>query len=148
MAPLGWLLILVAGIGLILASWLLYGNSADAMWAGYRDGIIGTTVVLCAMALSLASPHVTLIGKHLEKIAIAETLGVEGVLLANIDAAMHRSFDVVVEASGSESKKARLWISSTDRCGNCSSVRARYSAWTRLPGTSTGRSRRERPPRT
>ena len=41
--------------------------------------------------------------------------------------------------TASESRKARLWINSTERCGNCSSVRARYTACTTLPGTSTGR---------
>ncbi|WP_028644306.1 hypothetical protein [Nocardioides sp. URHA0020] len=56
MAPLGWLLILVSGITLILASWLLYGTEADGMWAGYRDGIIGTIIVLAAMALNSTLP--------------------------------------------------------------------------------------------
>ncbi len=50
-APFGWLLILASGIGLILASWLLYGTTADGMWAGYRDGIIGTIVIISAMGL-------------------------------------------------------------------------------------------------
>ncbi|GAA1772920.1 hypothetical protein GCM10009795_018820 [Nocardioides hankookensis] len=62
MAPLGWLLILVSGIGLILASWLLYGTTADGMWAGYRDGVIGTTVVLCAMALNTSLPPKPFLG--------------------------------------------------------------------------------------
>src|SRR6478735_4461410 len=57
MGPFGWLLILSSGIGLILATWLLYGNEYDGMWAGYRDGIIGTVVVLCAMALNTTLPH-------------------------------------------------------------------------------------------
>jgi hypothetical protein len=62
MAPLGWLLILVSGIGLILASWLLYGTTADGMWAGYRDGIIGTVVVLAAMALNSSLPKAPVLG--------------------------------------------------------------------------------------
>jgi hypothetical protein len=62
MAPLGWLLILVAGVGLILASWALYGTAADGMWAGYRDGIIGTIVVLAAMALNSTLPKQPTLG--------------------------------------------------------------------------------------
>ena len=70
-APLGWVLILVSGIGLILASWLLYGNGVDGMWAGYRDGIIGTVVVLAAMALNTTLPKKPTLG----------LLGVCGILL-------------------------------------------------------------------
>jgi len=62
MAPLGWVLILASGIGLILASWLLYGAGADGMWAGYRDGVIGTTVVLAAMGLNTTLPQKPLLG--------------------------------------------------------------------------------------
>jgi hypothetical protein len=62
MAPLGWLLILVSGIGLILASWLLYGTEANGMWAGYRDGVIGTTIVLVAMGLNTTLPKQPLLG--------------------------------------------------------------------------------------
>ena len=56
MAPLGWTLILSAGVGLILASWLVYGAGAPGMWAGYRDGIIGTVVVLAGMGLNSSLP--------------------------------------------------------------------------------------------
>ena len=56
LAPLGWVLILASGIGLILASWLLYGNEASGMWAGYRDGMIGTVVIVAAMALNTTLP--------------------------------------------------------------------------------------------
>ncbi|GAA4716070.1 hypothetical protein [Nocardioides conyzicola] len=62
MAPFGWLLILVSGIGLILASWLLYGAEASGMWAGYRDGVIGTTIVLVAMGLNTSLPKAPLLG--------------------------------------------------------------------------------------
>jgi peptidoglycan/LPS O-acetylase OafA/YrhL len=62
MAPLGWLLILSAGSGLILASWLMYGAEASGMWAGYRDGIIGTVVVLAAMGLNSSLPKQPLLG--------------------------------------------------------------------------------------
>ena len=71
MAPLGWMLILLSGIGLILASWLLYGAEASGMWAGYRDGIIATVVVLAAMALNTSLPKQPILG----------LLGVCGILL-------------------------------------------------------------------
>ena len=60
--PGGWLLILVGGIGLILSSWLLYPIDYDGMWAGYRDGIIGTVVVLAAMALNTSLPDKLFLG--------------------------------------------------------------------------------------
>lgn len=71
LAPLGWALILASGIGLILATWLLYGNEEWGMWAGYRDGVIGTVVILAAMALNTTLP---------EKPTLA-LLGLCGVLL-------------------------------------------------------------------
>jgi hypothetical protein len=71
MAPLGWLVILASGIGLILATWLLYGTEYDGMWAGYRDGIIATIVVLAAMALNSSLPKTPALG----------LIGVCGILL-------------------------------------------------------------------
>lgn len=63
------------------------------------DGKLG---ILCALSLGLRSNRVTLIGRHASKLAIAEAQGIEGVL--SDKAATNRSaFDVVVEASGSES---------------------------------------------
>ena len=62
MAPFGWLLILAAGITLILATWLIYGTEYDGMWAGYRDGVIGTVVLLCAMSLNTTLPHKPVLG--------------------------------------------------------------------------------------
>lgn len=64
------------------------------------DGKLG---LLCAMSLALKSKNVTIIGKHKNKISIAENSGVMGVLLDDITPEMSRAFDVVVEASGSES---------------------------------------------
>lgn len=55
-APAGWMLVLVAGIGMVLASWTIFGVEADGMWAGYRVGFIGTVVVVCAMALNSSLP--------------------------------------------------------------------------------------------
>jgi threonine dehydrogenase-like Zn-dependent dehydrogenase len=62
------------------------------------DGKLG---ILCALSLALKSKDLILIGKHKEKLAIAENQNVEGVLLK--DAEKLDKFDVVVEASGSES---------------------------------------------
>lgn len=72
----------------------------DTKVAVIGDGKLG---LLCAMTLSLRSNNVTIIGKHQNKVAIAEKNGVKAVLLGDVTAAMSRQFDVVVEASGSES---------------------------------------------
>jgi hypothetical protein len=69
--PLGWVLTLAAGIGLILATWVLYPGDYDGMWAGYRDGIIGTVVILAAMVLNTSLPAKPALG----------VLGLCGVLL-------------------------------------------------------------------
>ena len=63
------------------------------------DGKLG---LLCALSLNLKSDNVFLIGKHQEKMRIAERAGIEGVMLAEA-AKLNRSFDIAVEASGSES---------------------------------------------
>ena len=63
------------------------------------DGKLGN---LCAQALSLKSRHVRLIGKHKEKLALIKARNIEAVLLENA-LNLKGSFDVVVEASGSES---------------------------------------------
>jgi Threonine dehydrogenase and related Zn-dependent dehydrogenases len=64
------------------------------------DGKLG---LLCAMSLALKSKHVSLIGKHEEKLARAGKYNIETVLLNDALPRMSREFDVVVEASGSES---------------------------------------------
>ncbi|GAA4364784.1 hypothetical protein [Nocardioides caricicola] len=69
--PLGWVLVLSAGIGLILATWMLYPIDAVGMWAGYRDGFIATIVVVCALALRTALPKQPVLG----------LLGICGILL-------------------------------------------------------------------
>ena len=71
----------------------------DARVAVIGDGKLG---LLCAMTLKLSSDSVTLIGKHTEKLAIAGKRGIEGRLTENTDS-LRNSFDIVVEASGSES---------------------------------------------
>jgi len=62
------------------------------------DGKLG---LLCAMTMRLRNDLVSLIGKHPEKMAIVEKLGVE-VLLLGRETIPTRNFDIVVEASGSE----------------------------------------------
>jgi len=64
------------------------------------DGKLG---LLCAMSLALRSANVAIIGKHRSKMAIAEKYDVEAILTGDVTPAMFRHFDVVVEASGSES---------------------------------------------
>ena len=62
------------------------------------DGKLG---ILCAQSLALKSRNVSLVGKHKRKLKIVENRNIEGVLLENI-LKLNRQFDVVVEASGSE----------------------------------------------
>jgi hypothetical protein len=61
-APFGWILALAAGIGLVLATWVIYPIDYDGMWAGYRDGIIGSIVILAAMSLRSSLPATPAIG--------------------------------------------------------------------------------------
>ena len=60
--PFGWVLVLASGIGMILATWLLYPIDAAGMWAGYYDGFMATIVVLCAMALRTSLPKQPILG--------------------------------------------------------------------------------------
>ena len=64
------------------------------------DGKLG---LLCAMVLALHSDNVTLIGKHPAKMALVGSNNIASVLLGDVTRSMSRHFDVVVEASGSES---------------------------------------------
>ena len=65
------------------------------------DGKLG---LLCAQALAIASPaRLVLIGKHRSKLGIAVRRGIETALVEEIVGKSAREFDVVVEASGSES---------------------------------------------
>ncbi|HKY28074.1 MAG TPA: alcohol dehydrogenase catalytic domain-containing protein [Pyrinomonadaceae bacterium] len=61
------------------------------------DGKLG---LLCAQVLSLTGAHVLLVGKHLNKLRIAERRGIE-TAIAKKAAKRKKEFDVVVEASGS-----------------------------------------------
>ena len=74
--------------------------SPETRVAVIGDGKLG---LLCAMSLAIKSQNVTIIGKHAAKIAIAVESGARGVLLGQVTPSMSRRFDVVVEASGSES---------------------------------------------
>lgn len=60
------------------------------------DGKLG---LLCAQALALTGASVSLVGKHAEKLRIAEARGIETVKLEKAQG-FGRAFDVVVEASG------------------------------------------------
>jgi threonine dehydrogenase-like Zn-dependent dehydrogenase len=62
------------------------------------DGRLGN---LCAQVLASRSDHVTVIGKHPEKLALLDALGLETHLIA--DAPRERSADIVVDCTGSES---------------------------------------------
>jgi threonine dehydrogenase-like Zn-dependent dehydrogenase len=63
------------------------------------DGKLG---LLCAMTMQLRTDSVLMVGKHPEKMSIVEKLGVEAMLLGKA-AIPEKSFDIVIEASGSES---------------------------------------------
>jgi threonine dehydrogenase-like Zn-dependent dehydrogenase len=63
------------------------------------DGKLG---LLCAMTAKLQANSVVLVGKHPDKMSLVEDLGVEAILVGD-KALPVRSFDVVIEASGSES---------------------------------------------
>ncbi len=63
------------------------------------DGKLG---LLCAQAIALTGASVLLIGKHADKLRIAERRGIE-TSTPKVAAKRKREFDVVVEASGSAS---------------------------------------------
>jgi threonine dehydrogenase-like Zn-dependent dehydrogenase len=63
------------------------------------DGKLG---LLSAMTMRLRTDSVLLVGKHPEKMSIVDKLGVETMLLGK-GKIPEKSFDVVIEASGSES---------------------------------------------
>jgi threonine dehydrogenase-like Zn-dependent dehydrogenase len=63
------------------------------------DGKLG---LLCAQVIALSGADVLLIGKHAEKLRIAERSGIE-TTTAKAAAKRSREFDIVVEASGSPS---------------------------------------------
>ena len=70
--------------------------NADTRTAVIGDGKLG---LLCAFSLRLKTPELVLIGKHKEKLRLAEKRDIETLLSDNVN---DRKFDFVVEASGSE----------------------------------------------
>jgi len=64
------------------------------------DGKLG---ILCTRSLSKSTRNLVHVGKHRKKLDLAEKYGnVTGVLADDVSA-LHKSFDIVIEASGSES---------------------------------------------
>lgn len=63
------------------------------------DGKLG---LLCAFALSATSKRVTIVGKYASKLQIAAERGIATMFTKDVDSAQN-GFDIVVEASGSES---------------------------------------------
>jgi threonine dehydrogenase-like Zn-dependent dehydrogenase len=61
------------------------------------DGRLGN---LCAQVLASIADDVVVVGKHQEKLALLEGLGLKTALLS--DELPHRSFDIVVECTGSD----------------------------------------------
>ena len=74
--------------------------SPETRVAVIGDGKLG---LLCAITLALKSKNITIIGKHAAKIAVAKNNGADGILVSQVTPSMSRRFEVVVEASGSES---------------------------------------------
>lgn len=75
-----------------------------AIKSSHRVAIIGDGKLglLCAQAIALTGADVLLIGKHVEKLRIAERRGIE-TAKGQVAAKRKREFDVVVEATGSPS---------------------------------------------
>jgi 2-desacetyl-2-hydroxyethyl bacteriochlorophyllide A dehydrogenase len=73
--------------------------SKDTKVAVIGDGKLG---LLCAQVMALTGAPLVLIGKHEDKLRIAQRLGIETQLLAEAEK-RSRDFDVVIEASGAAS---------------------------------------------
>jgi 2-desacetyl-2-hydroxyethyl bacteriochlorophyllide A dehydrogenase len=73
--------------------------SKDMKVAVIGDGKLG---LLCAQVLALTGATLVLIGKHEEKLRIAQRLGIETQLLAEAEK-RSRDFDAVIEATGAAS---------------------------------------------
>lgn len=72
---------------------------ASSRVAVIGDGKLG---LLCAFTMALRTPNVTLIGRHEDKLSHARRRGIECAVASDLRD-MAGAFDVVVEASGSES---------------------------------------------
>ena len=86
LAPLGWVLILAAAIALLLASWAVYPNDYEGMWAGYRGSLIGTIVLIAALALNSSLP---------KRPALA-AIGLSGIALVLFGIFLDNSTEVVI----------------------------------------------------
>ena len=64
------------------------------------DGKLG---ILCSRSLSLTTHDLTHIGKHRKKLDLTEKYGNVTGVLADDASALQKSFDIIIEASGSES---------------------------------------------
>jgi threonine dehydrogenase-like Zn-dependent dehydrogenase len=64
------------------------------------DGRLGN---LCAQVLAGLSDHVFVIGKHAQKLAVLEEMGIRTQLLSEMDPVGDRSADIVVDCTGSAS---------------------------------------------
>jgi threonine dehydrogenase-like Zn-dependent dehydrogenase len=84
---------LAAACGIMERTPIAKGDKVAVM----GDGKLG---LLCAQAIALTGANVLLVGKHSEKLRIAERRGIETATVNKV-AKRKREFDVVVEASGS-----------------------------------------------
>lgn len=57
LAPLGWLVVLMSASLVVISTWYMYGTAAEGMWAGYRDGMVATAVVLLSFVLRTRTGH-------------------------------------------------------------------------------------------
>ena len=64
------------------------------------DGRLGN---LCAQVLAGLSDHVLVIGKHAQKLAVLDEMGIQTQLLSEVDSGGDRSADLVVDCTGSAS---------------------------------------------
>lgn len=72
----------------------------DSRVAVIGDGKLG---LLCAMSLATSTSKISMIGKHPNKLELLQPYGVETILLSDLPESTAGEFDVVIEASGSES---------------------------------------------
>lgn len=73
---------------------------SDTSIAVIGDGKLG---LLCAFSLGLRTDDLILVGKHSEKLKLAEKRSIDTIKLDDLNSKSIKKYDVVVEASGSES---------------------------------------------
>lgn len=52
----GWVITLLGAVGVLLASWTLFGLESEAMWAGYWVSLFGTAAIVGAAWLRSSLP--------------------------------------------------------------------------------------------